>query len=81
MAAKGTGKACKGMLGAVPRILVMGTLGKCSRNSGRFPFLLQEHRRTGLGMDTKLVPVTVKQLSRSPESSTRIEEPCLAQTP
>lgn len=81
MAAKGTGTACKGVLGAVPRILVMGTLGKCSRNSGRFPFLPQEHRRTGSGMDTKPVAVTVKQLKRSPESSTRIEELCLAQPP
>lgn len=39
----------KGCLAEFPQLLVMGTLGRCSRNSGRFPFLPQEHRRTGSG--------------------------------
>lgn len=46
---KAQAQPAKGCLGEFPELLVMGTLGKCRRNSGRFPFLPQEHRRTGSG--------------------------------
>lgn len=70
MPAKGTDTACNGLLREFPQLLVMGALEKCSRKVADFPPSCPGSTGLDQGMGTKLVAVTMKRLSGSPESST-----------